>query len=490
MVDPRTPILVGAAAVEQRLPDPEAALEPVALMAEALGLAADDAGSRDLLVRADAIAVPRGFWDYPDPGRLLANRLGAARARSLLAEIGVLQTTLFGRATQAIREGRADVVLVAGGEAKYRDLRARIAGLEASVTRQDAAVPDEVWRPGADIVSPLEIERGLAAPVAQFAVIENALRAAEGQGLESHRREVAALWAALNRIAGANPHAAFPEPRSVEEIATPSSRNRMLAFPYTKLHNSQWNVDQAAGLVFCSAEAARAARVPEERWIFPRAIVESNHMLPLSARREPHRCPGFRLAAERALELAGLALEEIAHLELYSCFPAAVRVQTRELGIPEGRPLSVSGGMPFAGGPLNNFVLQAAVRLAEVLRADPGSHALLTAVSGILTKQGVSLWSTTPGAREFGFEDVAGAVARATPSVDVVAQAEGEARVVSYTVTYHEERPLQGVLLCDLPDGRRTLATTADGDWMRAMETEEFCGRSVKLGAGGALSAA
>src|SRR5215475_15960242 len=102
MRDDRTPVLVGAAAVQQREDDPARAQEPLELMLEALRRAAEDAGDRSLLSRADRIEAPRGFWDYADPCRVAAERFGAARARTCVAEVGVLQTTLFGRAAAAI----------------------------------------------------------------------------------------------------------------------------------------------------------------------------------------------------------------------------------------------------------------------------------------------------------------------------------------------------------------------------------------------------
>src|SRR6185295_5046312 len=136
-----------------------------------------------------------------------------------------------------------------------------------------------------------------------------------------------------------------------------------------KLHNSQWNVDQAAGLIFCSVAAARAAGIPESKWLFPLVVADANRMIPLSERAEMHRSYGFRAAGQQALAHTGMSIAEVEHFELYSCFPIAVRMQARELGLPEGRSLTVSGGMPFAGGPLNNFVLQAMARMTEVLRA-------------------------------------------------------------------------------------------------------------------------
>ena len=144
----RTPVLVGVGAVKQRDEDPTVAREPVALMIEALERAADDAGSRTLLERADCILVPRGFWDYHDPGRLVAEKIGASRARTVVAEIGLLQTMLFGRAARAIVDGEAQIVLVVGGEARYRALRAHILSSEAPLTCQsEQTAPDVVLRP-------------------------------------------------------------------------------------------------------------------------------------------------------------------------------------------------------------------------------------------------------------------------------------------------------------------------------------------------------
>jgi len=482
--DPRTPLLVGVGAVQQREDDPARAREPLELMLDALARAAEDAGSRALLARADRIEATRGFWDYADPCRVAAERLGAARARTCVAEVGVLQTTPFGRAAAAIAAGEADVVLVMGGEARYRQQRAVRAGVEAPLSRHGDSAPDLVLRPNREIVSPLEIAAGLHMPVGQYAMIENALRAADGQDLDAHRRSVAGLWARMSEIAAGNPDAWSREPLAADAIREASAGNRMLAFPYMKLHNSQWNVDQAAGLAFTSLATARALGIPRERWVFVRAVAESNHMVPLVERRLPHRCAGFARAGERALAAAGLELGEVAHVELYSCFPSAVRVQARELGLDEARPLSLTGGMTFAGGPLNNFVFQALVRMARVLRADPGSAGLLTAVSGILTKQGVSLWSTEPGPRPFRFEDASAAAAREVETLRVVAGATGRGEVAAYTVLFDAVAPARSVLLCDLEDGTRTLATSADPALAERAQREELCGRALRVAAG------
>lgn len=476
----RRPVLVGAATILQREPDPGQAQEPLALMGDALEAAARDAGTRALLEQADAIMAPRGFWEYGDPCRLLGQRLGCPQADTTIAEIGVLQTTLIGDAAARIASGEVDIVLVTGGEARYRALRAQIAGDEAPMTADDGEA-DRVLRPHQEIMHPLEIELDLMMAVKQYSVMENALRYRQGLDLDAHRREVADMWAGFSEVAAGNPHAWRPDPVSSDAIREPAGKNTMLAFPYTKFHNSQWNVDQAAGLILCSEATAERLGVAREKWVYPLAVVESNHMVTLTERKDLERCPGARLAGERALEVAGLEAHQLDHIELYSCFPVAVRIQARELGIPLDPTPSVTGGMAFGGGPLNNFVLQAIARMVHVVRDDPGSRGLVTAVSGILTKQGFTLWSTEAGEAPFAYEEVTEQVAEALETVEVAEQYTGDAVVAAYTVLYEGVEPTRAAAWCDTADGRRTIAVNTDPALLQYAMTQELCGRAVTI---------
>jgi len=206
-------------------------------------------------------------------------------------------------------------------------------------------------------------------------------------------------------------------------------------------------------------------------------------MLPLVHRAELHRCAAFRIAGRRAAELAGLRIAHLAHFELYSCFPVAVRVQQRELGIPRQLPVTVTGGMAFAGGPLNNFVLQAAVRLAQRLREEPGAAGMLNAVSGMLTKQGVSLWSSRPGPG-FAVEDVSAQAERETSRVPVAEGFSGTARIVGYTVLYDGDRATQTIVLCDTGSGERAVAVGTDPALAEAGVSRELIGSEVAIGSG------
>jgi len=475
-----TPVLVGVAAVTQKEADYRVALEPVALMEKALRDAAQDAGCDQLLTLADEILVPKSLWGYTDPGRLVAEALGAGSAKTVLAEFGILQQSLLSRACAQILDGEADVVMVTGGESRYRELCASKAGEEAAETLQDS-VPDVVLQPEEEMWSPIESDAGLGMPVGFYAIMDSALRYKQGLTPEQHRDQMAQLYAQFSETAASNADAWVDEVVSADTIRDASAKNRMLAFPYTKYHNSQWNVDQAAGLIFCSAKKATELGIAPQKWIFPLSVAESNHMTVVASRGDLGGCPAFRIAGDTVADLTGVTLSELRFRELYSCFPFAVRAQIEEFGLQHDNPFSITGGMTFAGGPLNNFVYQATVKMAQLLRENPGETGLVTTVSGMLTKQACALWSASPPQKEWAFADVTEEVSAATDVRELIADFTGMATVAGYTVLYQGGEPWRAVAVFDLPQGKRTVAFSEDAEMMAAMMSQECCGRSYQL---------
>ncbi|HKY16475.1 MAG TPA: hypothetical protein VJM33_16230, partial [Microthrixaceae bacterium] len=352
VLDPRTPVLIGVGALSARATDADDARPVLDLMADALETAAE--ATPAVLDRVDLVIVPEGTWQNTDPGRLLV-----PGARTVLAEVGVLQTTPYATAASRIAAGAAEVVAIVGGEAKHRDRLLAKARAEPDDDRSPGTLPDETWAPAGEILPALEIERDLAVPAQQYALIEQALRLAEGMTTDEHRRRLADRWAAFSQVAATNPHAWNRDPVDPALLESGSAANPWISTPYTRLHCSQWNVDQAAASLMCSVELAERLGVPRDRWVFPLASADSDEMIPLTQRDDPAASPGFAVAGEWVASQTGVPLDELEVRELYSCFPAAVQVQVRELGLDPGRPLTTSGGMSFAGGPLNNFVLQA-----------------------------------------------------------------------------------------------------------------------------------
>jgi acetyl-CoA C-acetyltransferase len=517
-VDPRMPVLVGAGT---SLDDAEAA----ELMVRAtIGALADSGGERSLLTAVDRISVPRGSWSYTDPARIVADRIGVRRALTHLVDLGIPQQTLINEALAAIRAGECDVVVVVGAEARAhaarqagRRVRAdaehvrAIAGRdqgdqgdqgdratgsgEAAEIDQGGAQPDRRSTPGGELVSRAEIAAGLVAPVEQYALIESALRAAEGTALDRHRRDIADLWARMNRVAGSNPEAAFGTPMSADDLVERPGRG--LAYPYAKWHASQWTVDQGAALVLCSAAAARRHGVPRDRWLFPLVALESSHSVPLPRRRQLHRWPAMAVLGAAAEKRIGAPLGSIEDVEVYSCFPAAVRVQQRELGLPAAGTPTITGGMTFAGGPLNNFVLQATAamrrRLSAVRLAQPGRpgpvRGLVTTVSGFLTKPGLAVWATEPDGEPTLVADLGSEAAAATEVVDViddVGDYSGPGTLAAVTATYDGDEPDAAVAIVDTATGggRRAIARCHDRAVARLVGEAELVGRPCHLDGG------
>src|SRR4051794_7268065 len=263
-IDPRTPVLVGVGSITQPNDDrdPDVLLEPVDLMVAAVRAAAEDAHAPGLLAEVEVIAVPKGIWGYQDPGRFVAERIGAAATtRTVLAEVGILQQTLIDQACAAIAAGDVQVAVICGGEARNRAVRAARAGVEASEVDAPGP-PDDLQLPAGEIITGVEIERDLAVPAHQYALVESVLRHVDGLSAEQQRARLGALWGDFARVAGGNPHAWDQTAPTADDIARAASDNRMIASPYTKRLCSQWNVDQGAALLLTTVAAAERAGVP------------------------------------------------------------------------------------------------------------------------------------------------------------------------------------------------------------------------------------
>ncbi|HZT65891.1 MAG TPA: acetyl-CoA acetyltransferase [Acidimicrobiales bacterium] len=485
-VDPRSPVLVGAGQFVQRPENLEEALEPVAMMAEAVAAAAADSGAEAIAGRSDLVAVVKGAWRYADPGRLIAERFGASEARTAITgDGGNTPQSVINRLAARIAAGQLDVAVLVGAEGIWSRRRMRAAGVERAVTQQPAdARPDEVIGSEIPMSSENERARGFELPVHFYPTFESAVRHDRGETIEEHRVRISQLWARFNAVAVANPYAWYRKPMTAEEIRTPSPDNRMVGFPYTKAMNSNWDLDQAAAVILCSAGAAEAAGVPRDRWVFLHAGADAHDTLLVSNRWSLGRSPAIRAAGGRVLELAGVGADDLAHVDLYSCFPSAVQVAAAEIGLAEDRQLTVTGGLTFAGGPLNNYVTHSVATMAGVLRSDPGSVGLVTANGGYLTKHAMGVYSTEPPPAGYRWDDVQPQV-DAEPTRESVDEHEGAVEIEAYTVMHGREGPEKALVACLLPDGRRAWGNTTDADTMVAMTKDEFIGRPAQLAASG-----
>ncbi len=479
----RTPVVVGAAQIVQRAEEPLRAREPIALMEDALRAAAEDAGAPALLAAADTIAVCQGLTPYANPAAWLAGRFGA-RAETVLGQIsGTTSQQFVADAARAIVAGTRDIVLIAGGEAEHSARRARRAGAEPQRSRADGPPVDRTigvpmsaaeWRDRPDG------QAGLASPAACFAVFETAMRHRHGLSVAAHRARIAALWARNARVAAENPHAWIRRAPSAEEIATPTPANPWVAAPYTKLLVANMVVDQAAALIVTSARRARALGIPESRWVYPHASAEAVVVRQISERDTLAAEPPLALVAQRACELAGLAPNDAAYLDFYSCFPAPVQLTAEALGISLERPLTLTGGLTFGGGPLNNYVLHAIAAAVGRLRGRGAERALVTAVGGNFSKHAAGVYGAAPPEHGFAFADLADDV-RAMPQRAYDGAHAGEAEVEAYTVLAEHGRLVRAAVACRTPRGARTWARASDADLAERFAHEDLVGAPVRI---------
>jgi acetyl-CoA C-acetyltransferase len=464
-VDPRTPVLIGWGQVNHRDEiDPEMrSVEPVDLMAAAARQAADS----QVLEAVDSIRVVNVLSaHYRDPGLLLGRRIGAAAFTTLYSPVGGnVPQSLVNQACLDIQRGRAGIVLLAGAETwrTRRGLKAK--GSKLGWTVQDDSVPmAEVSGDDVPMAGDAEIRIKLDRPAYVYPLFEQAIRIANGESIEDHLRRIGELWGRFNAVAVDNPHAWIRKPVTAEEIAQPGPQNRMISWPYTKLMNSNNMVDQGAALVLTSVEQAIRLQIPSENWVYPHAGTDAHDTPAIAERDELHRSTAIRIAGARVLELAGLGIDDVDYVDLYSCFPSAVQVAAAELGLgldDPGRPLTVTGGLTFAGGPWSNYVMHSIATATELLVANPGRRALITANGGYLTKHSFGVYSTDPPA-QFRWEDVQSTVDR-EPTRDGLVEWEGTGTVEAWTTPFDRDgQPEKAFLAVRTPDGSRTLAVISD----------------------------
>ncbi|HEX2562623.1 MAG TPA: acetyl-CoA acetyltransferase, partial [Acidimicrobiales bacterium] len=489
-LDPRTPVLVGVGQWNNRVDRGETPVEPADMMAEALRRAAADSGAGDrVLCGADAVRVVSLFSRrYRNAARLVAERIGARPRDEAVSPMGGNEPqVLVARACLDIAGGDADTVLVCGAEA-WRT-RTRTARDELGWTTQDVSVPPaRLTAPEVALAHPGETARHVYMPAQVYPLFEQALRHAAGRSVEEHLTHLGELWARFNAVAVTNPHAWIREPMTPEQIRTPAADNRWICWPYTKLMNSNNAVEQSAALIVCSAERAEALGVARDRWVFPLAATQAHDTFAVSHRSDLRSSGAVRLSSRRLFELAGLGVDDVAHVDLYSCFPSAVQLGAAEIGLPLGRRLTVTGGMSFAGGPWNNYVTHAIATMAEVLRGDPGAVGLVTANGGYVTKYALALYSTEPPAGGFRWADVQDEV-DALPRRELAEDVDGAATVESWVVQHDRSgRPERALVAALLDDGRRAWASSDDADTIGELcSGAEQIGRTVKIAPDGAL---
>ena len=494
-----TPVIIGAGQFTHR-GGAASAPAPLELIRIAALAATKDAGlAESALSGLDAIGVVGFAFDsegalarLPVPRRTnppasLARALGAAPRWSAQTHMGGNASQhLINTMAERIAAGESDFGLAVGGEF-MGSLMKRLSGNLGFEGYGDGPGDGDDGPPmligdGRSGVTPQEDAHGLGLPVNTYPLFENALRARDGRSLSAHMARMGALFAPFTKVAAANPYAWFPIERSAEELATVTPDNRMVSYPYPKYLNAIMQVDQSAGVLIASVRGARALGIPEDRWVYLHGCADAHDLWFPLERQNFHSSPAMRMTGRRALDMAGITTADLGLFDLYSCFPSAVEVGVEELGLAldDPRGFTVTGGLPYAGGPGNNYAMHGVATMVGRLRERPGDYGMCTANGWFLTKQSVGIYSTRPFEGAWVREDpqVIQRQINALPHPEVNETPNGPATIETYTVVHTRDGYRMGIVVGrDAQDRRFVAHTPSDPAFLARFETEEQIGR-------------
>jgi acetyl-CoA C-acetyltransferase len=492
-VNDSTPVIIGVGEASERIDAPDyKAMSPVELAAAAAKAACEDAGA-NVIPHIDVMAAIRQFEvsgptavapfgksdNFP---RSVARRIGADPARAILEPVGGQGPQhLINEFAQAIAKGEMGMALIFGSEAisTVRDLMTKGETRDWSET-VGGQLEDRGYALDGLITAELAAH-GARTPIQLYAMFENARRAKRGKDRAAYALEMGELFAPFTKVAATNPHAMSQEVFDAEGLATVTPRNRLVADPFPRRMVARDQANQGAAVLITSVAKARELGVPEDRWVYLHGGADVAERTPIE-RNDLSAYPAAGLASRRALEVAGLGVDQIDIFDLYSCFPVAVFDVREELGVAadDPRPLTVTGGLPFFGGAGNNYSMHAIASMVRALRAKPGANGFVGANGGFLSKYSVGVYSTRPSDwKGFSSKDLQAEI-DAWPAPAPAPDAVDEGVVETYTIDYGRGDPV-GVLVCRTKAGERFVAMTdpADPAIVQRMIAEEPLGASI-----------
>ena len=472
-------VVIGVSAIQQK-GDFENLDEALFLMDQAVKEAMSDSGNKSIKDHIDEIRIPKGFWRYRDPGKWIAkNNDFKSIPTTYVTKIGVLQQSLINEACLKIENGEINASIILGGEARYKQLRSVIEKKEYFETKLDEN-PDFYIKAKEDLYGDEELEELGAMAVGYYATMETALRKNDNENIEEHQNNIASMYEEFSKVASNNEDAWLDHPYSKKEILETSKKNKMLAYPYNKLHCTSWNVNQSAALIICSEELANKLEIDNKKRVYPISSSENNHMIAIQQRPKLYESLGMIYAAKsinRMMEQLDIILDAY---DLYSCFPAAVKMFSKSLELGSELPKTITGSMPYAGGPLNSFVIHSTVKMIQKIRALEARHGLVTGVSGMMTKQSFCVWGKEYQ-EQFIFDDVTERAKLDENPVELSNIAEGEGEIIGYTIIEGSEHASKAVLYLDDEKKHRKVVSSLDKNFINLLMEEEWVGKKVKF---------
>ena len=486
-----TPIIVGVGQKTWR--EPDTSRTPIDAITEVSALALEDCGKDNLSQAIDAVAMVRFIADtdpgtralFPrHPGRHVAQRLGISGADFFQGAIGGnTPQYLVNHFADKLAIGELSAVLLSGAELLATLFSALGSGGDVSGWPGETEAEPTTIGHERDGLNATEKHYSLYEPVNTYPLFENSLRHHLGISQEAHLTNIAELCSTMSRVASNNPYAWKQKALTAQQVRTPGERNRYIGYPYTKAMNPVLAVDMAASVVMTTAGKARELGIDPSQWIYLRGGVDLNETWHITERQTLHESPAVRLAWRRLSEITGIDIDSVTDFDIYSCFPSAVQVVCNEIGLSaqDLRGVTVTGGMPYMGGPGNNYSLHAIAQMVSRLRGRSQGHGLVTANGLYLTKHSLGLYSTEPGESEWTTIDSTAMQQRIDeqPTVSQADNPAGPATVETFTVRFNRHGPKTGIVVARNGRGERILAhTRSDAESLNQLLDEDPIGRS------------
>ncbi len=470
------PVLIGLGTIQQKGNYNELD-EALILMDKALKKAIIDCTNSNITQYIDEVRVPKGFWRYRDPGKWVAENNNIKSVKTTVTKVGILQQNLINTACNKIQNGEIKASLVLGGESRFKILRSSIENKEYIETPLNTN-PD-IYEKSPEKLQ-LDVEEKELGPMAvgYYAILESAFRSMLQNNHDEHNSYLSEIYSSYSEIAANNQDGWIEQSIQKDDIRTESKKNPRQAFPYSKYHCTSWNVNQACAIIISSEDVADKLDIPLAKRVYPLASSENNHMISTLQRPNLIEPAGMYLAAKFILDIC-TKNNLIPNLyDLYSCFPVAVQMFAESLKLNDIKDKTVTGSMPFAGGPLNSYVIHSTAKLVEKLRENDGVG-IVTGVSGMMTKQSYALWSKNP-LIDFTFEDCTKKAEEIEIPVKLSDKKNGSGKIIGYTILMSNNIN-RAVIFVDTDDKKRKLITSTNRNIINEMQNTEWVGKRINF---------
>jgi acetyl-CoA C-acetyltransferase len=462
-------------------------LDPLRLMVKACKMALGDSKTPSLKHYIDSIfMVNINSWSYKDAPEQLSIALGIKPVKKVyLPDGGDTPQLLVNRAVKKIMTRKSQVILITGAEAGYslyRSQKGKVS-LNWPIRRKPKYMEGNLWHGTSDF----ENKYNLIIPAYSYAIFETSLRSFLNHSLEEHNSYIAKIFEKFSKIASKNPYAWEKKSYSAEELITPAPNNREITHPYTKRLCSNVYVDQAAAIIIASKKIVEKLKIDQKKWVYPMGGVDFKNIFNITQRPKLYNSPAARIGIKYVLKRARLKLEEINLFDIYSCFPSIVEIIKNEIGLEEDDPrqLTITGGLPYFGGPWSTYSLHAIVTAVELIRKNPSLKIMIIANGGYNTKQSFGVYGSIPSAnsidtlKESREQDII--LDQKLPKP--VVKANGNLKIEGYTIPFDRYGyPSRGIAIGILEDGRRTIGFIhIKPKLMKKLITEELVGRTFPI---------